>query len=89
MVKGFYANAIVEGDVLKCWVRGKSFIVSPVYLTEILRINWPMLTTTPVYDDLYLDKELLRDILKRNLEFSQIGNSISVSSLSPEKAVLN
>ena len=25
MVKEFYANAIVEGKELKCWVRGKSF----------------------------------------------------------------
>ena len=47
-----------------------------------------MLTTTPVYDDLYLDEELLQETLGRNLEFSQIGNSISVSSLSPEQRVL-
>ena len=88
MVKEFYANAIVEGDELKCWVRGKSFIVSLVYLAEILHINWPMLTTIPVYDDLYPNEELLWDTLGRNLEFSQIGNSISVSSLSPELRVL-
>ena len=47
-----------------------------------------MLTTTLVYDDLYPDKELLRETLGRNLEFSQTGNSISVSSLSPEIRVL-
>ena len=88
MVKEFYANAIVEGDELKCWVRGKSFIVSLVYLAEILHINWPMLTTIPVYDDLYPNEELLWDTLGRNLEFSQIGNLISVSSLSPELMVL-
>ena len=39
MVKEFYANAIVEGDELKCWVRGKSFIMSPIYLADILCIN--------------------------------------------------
>ena len=88
MVKEFYANAIVEGDELKCWVRGKSFTVSPVYLADILSINRPMLTTTLVYDDLYLDEKLLRETLGRNLEFSQTGNSISVSSLSPELRVL-
>ena len=32
LVKEFYANAIVEGDELKCWVRRKSFSVSPAYL---------------------------------------------------------
>ena len=70
MVKEFYANAIIEGDELKCWVKGKSFLVSLVYLAEILHINWPMLTTTLVYDDLYQNKDLLRDTLGRNLEFS-------------------
>ena len=35
-----------------------------------------------------LDEDLLRDALGRNLKFSQIGNSISVSSLSPELRVL-
>ena len=88
MVKEFYANAIIEGDELKCWVRGKSFSVSPIYLVNILHINQPMLATTPVYDDLNLDEDLLRETLGRNLEFSQIENSISVSSLSSELWVL-
>ena len=34
LVKEFYANAIVEEDELKCWVRKKSFSVSPAYLVE-------------------------------------------------------
>ena len=29
LVKKFYANAIVEGEELKCWVRRKKFSVSP------------------------------------------------------------
>ena len=52
MVKEFYANAISDGEELKCWVRGKSFSVTPIYLAEILRINRPMFTKPPVYDDL-------------------------------------
>ena len=47
-----------------------------------------MLTTTLVYDNLYPDEELLRETLGRNLEFSQTGNSINVSSVSPELKVL-
>ena len=62
--------------------------MSPVYLAEILHINWPMLTTTSVYDDLNLNEDLLRDTLGRNLEFSQTRNPINVSSLSPELRVL-
>ena len=80
LVKEFYANAIVKGEELKCQVRGKIFSVTPAYLVEILHINRPMFTNPPVYDDLSLDEDLLRDTLGRNLEFSQTGNSISVSS---------
>ena len=39
LVKEFYANAIVEGEEIKCWVRGKRFLVTQVYLVEILHIN--------------------------------------------------
>ena len=52
MVKEFYANAISDGEELKCWVRGKSFSLTPVYLAEILRINRSMFTKPPIYDDL-------------------------------------
>ena len=56
MVREFYANAIVDRDELKCWVKGKSISMSPVYLADILHINRPMLDTTPVYDDLNPDE---------------------------------
>ena len=88
LVKKFYAYSIVEGKELKCWVRGKIFSITPAYLAEILHINRPMFTNPPVYEDLSLDEDLLRDALGRNLEFSQTGNSICVSSLSPELMVL-
>ena len=88
LVKEFYANAILEGEELKCWVRRKSFSVSPAYLAEILHINRPMLKNLPVYDDLCPDEELLRDGLGQDLEFSSNGNSINVSSLPPKLKVL-
>ena len=88
MVKEFYANAIVEGEELKCWVRRKSFSVSPAYLAEILHINWLMLKHSPVYDDLCPDEELVRDGLGKDLEFLSNGNSVSVSSLPPKLRVL-
>ena len=62
--------------------------MSPVYLADILLINQPMLATTSVYDDLNPNEVLLRETLGRNLEFSQTGNLINVSSLSPELRVL-
>ena len=87
-MKEFYANAIVEEDELKCWVRGKTFSVTPAHLAEILHINRPMLRKPPIYDDLYPEEDLLWEALGKDLEFSSNGNSINVSSLSPELRVL-
>ena len=87
-MKEFYANAIVKEDELKCWGRGKTFSVTPTYLAEILHINKPMLRKPPVYDDLYPEEDLLREALGKDLEFSPNGNSINVSTLSPELRVL-
>ena len=87
-MKEFYANAIVEGEELKCWVRGKTFSVTLAYLAEILHINRSMLMNPLVYDDLYSEEDLLREALGKDLEFSPNGNSVNVSSLSPELRVL-
>ena len=78
----------MEGEELKCWVRRKSFSVSPAYLAEILHINRPMLKNSPIYDDLCPDEELLRDGFGQDLEFSSNGNSVSVSSLPLKLRVL-
>ena len=64
MVKEFYANAISERDGLKCWVKGKSFSMTPIYLVEILSINPPMFPKPLVYDDLNPNEDLLRYALQ-------------------------
>ena len=87
-MKEFYVNAIVEGEELKCLVRGKTSFMTPAYLAEILHINRPMLRNPPVYDDSYSEEDLLWEALGKDLEFSPNGNSINVSSLSPELRVL-
>ena len=38
LVKEFYSNARFTEVELKCWVRGKDFIITPNYLAKILRI---------------------------------------------------
>ena len=88
LVKEFYANAIVEEEEIKCWVRGKRFSVAPVYLVEILQINRPILSIPPIYDELNLDKEILREALGANLEFSSNQKLISVAYLSPKLKLL-
>ena len=80
MVKEFYANAISDGDKLKCWVRGKDFTVTPFYLRIVLNINWPVFRQPSVYDDLNPEEDLLRETFGDCLEFSPNGESISVSS---------
>ena len=89
MVKEFYANAIVEGEVIKCWVRGKWFSVTPIYLSEILHINRPILPIPPVYDELVPTEGTLRRALGADLEFSSSGSSINVASLSLELRLLS
>ena len=59
LVKEFYTNAIVEGEEIKCWVRGKKFSITPVYLAEILHINRPILIVPLIYDELNSDEEVL------------------------------
>ena len=88
MVKEFYANAISEGDELKCWVRGKYFTVTPSYLADILCINRLVFPKPPVYDDLNPKEEVLWETLGENLEFSSNRKSVSVASLSPELRLL-
>ena len=88
LVKEFYANAIFDGDELRCWVREKDFIVMPSYLVIILNINWSVFVKPLVYDKLELGLNMLRDALRENLEISSNGKAIGLSSLSPELRLL-
>ena len=87
-MKQYYANAIVNREELKCWVRGKSFSVTLVYLAKILHINRPILLTPPVNDELNPDEDVLKEALRDNLESASNGKSVSVASLSPELSLL-
>ena len=89
MVRVFYANANVNREEINCWVRGKSFSVTPVYFAKILHINRPILPIPPVYDELNPDEEVLKKALGANLEFSSNRKSISVAFLSPELRLLS
>ena len=39
LVKEFHSNARFTEVELKCWVRGKDFIITPNYLAKILHIT--------------------------------------------------
>ena len=51
LVKEFYSNARFTGVELKCWVRGKEFIITPDYIAKVLRITRPVNANLTPYDD--------------------------------------
>ena len=51
LVKEFYSNARFTGVELKCWVRGKEFIITLGYLAKILRITRPENVDISPYND--------------------------------------
>ena len=57
-------------------------------MADILHINKPNLSIPPVYDELNPNKEVLREALEANLEFSSNGKSISMASLSLDLRLL-
>ena len=69
-------------------MKGNCFLVTLVYLADILHINRPILSIPSVYDELNPDEEVLQEALGANLEFSSTGTSIIVASLSPKLRLL-
>ena len=51
LVKEFYSNARFTRVELRCWVRGKKFIITPDYLAKILRITQPKNVDSSPHDD--------------------------------------
>ena len=88
LVKEFFANALFDGDELRCWVSGKGFTVMPSYLAIILNINRLVFIKPPVYDELEPDLDILRDALEESLEISSNGKAFNLSSLSLELRLL-
>ena len=88
LVKEFFANALFDGDELRCWVSGKGFTVMPSYLAIILNINRLVFIKPPVYDELEPDLDILWDALGESLEISSNGKAFNLSSLSLELRLL-
>ena len=88
LVKEFYSNAWFTEVELKCWVRGKDFVITPNYLEKILHINHLENVDTPLYDErLALVIEIL-DILGADHEVSFICTSIKTAKFGPEMKIL-
>ena len=87
-MKEFFANALFDGDELRCWVSGKGFTVMPSYLAIILNINRLVFIKPPVYDELEPDLDILWDALGESLEISSNGKAFNLSLLSLELRLL-
>ena len=88
LVKEFYLNAWFTGAELKCWVRGKDFVITSNYLVKILHINRPENVDTSLYDDrITLVIEIL-DILGVEHEVSSIDTSIGIAKFGLEMKIL-
>ena len=76
LVKEFYSNARFTGVELKCWVRGKEFIINSDYLAKILRINRPTNVDISPYNDRLPPVTDILQILGVDHEVSAKGTSI-------------
>ena len=88
LVKFFFANALFDGDELRCWIRRKDFTITPSYFSIILNINRLVFIKPLVYNELEPNLDILRDALGENLEISSNGKAIDLSSLSPKLRLL-
>ena len=84
LVKGFYLNARFTGVELKCWVRGKEFIITPDYIAKVLWITRPTNADLTSYDDRLPQVQDILQILRPDHEISSKGTSIGTAKLSPE-----
>ena len=88
LVKDFYLNARFTGFELKCWVRGKEFIITPDYLAKILRINRPENVDISPYDDRLPPMTDILQILGVDHEVSTKGTSIGTAKFEPKLKTL-
>ena len=88
LVKEFDSNARFTGVELKCWVQGKEFIITPCYLANVLRINWPKNVDISPYDDKLPPVTDILQILEPNHEISSKGTSYGTAKFELELKTL-
>ena len=68
IIQEFFANAIVEGDHINCWLRGREFSITRESIQDVLEI-WPMTPNTSLqYDERKEKLEPLVEILGGQLK---------------------
>ena len=87
-VKEFYSNARFTGVELRCWVRGKEFIITPDYLAKILRITRPKNVDSSPYDNRLPQVSDILKILGDEHKISAKGTSIGTAKFKPDLKTL-
>ena len=88
MVKEFYSNARFTRVELRCWVRGKEFIITPNYLAKILHITQPKNVDTSPYDDKVPHVLDILKILGVEHEVSAKSTFFGIAKFKPELKTL-
>ena len=88
LVMEFYSNARFTRVELKCWVRGKDFIITLDYLAKILHISQLANVDIPLYGDrLPIVTDILQ-ILRADHDVSAKGTSIGTVKFGPKLKTL-
>ena len=88
LVKKFYSNARFTRVKLKCWVRGKEFIITPNYIAKVLRITRSANADLTLYDDRLPQVQDILQILGPDHEISSKGTSIGTTKFALELKTL-
>ena len=88
LVKEFYSNARFTGVELRCWVRGKEFIITSDYLAKILRITRPKNVDSSPYDDKVPQVSDFLKILRAEHKVSSKSTSIGTVKFKPKLKTL-
>ena len=62
-IREFFANAIVKGDHINCWVRQKEFSITRDYIQEFLEVHPPSQPIYVQYDDRLDSLEPMAELL--------------------------
>ena len=79
VIREFYANAIMEGDRIGCWPRGREFYVTRESIQEILKVHPTIQQSYLHYDDWRDSLVLIVEILGGDLKKKEV-NTIPFTS---------
>ena len=84
IIRELFANALVEGERINCWVRQREFSVTRESIQEILEVHPPTQQSFIEYDDRLDSLEPIVELLSGNLK----KNALNTVPFTPEMRTL-